>query len=183
MSLFYPSAMLHRVQELSPEKLRRAGIRGILLDVDNTLSPHDAPDPEPEALAWIEKMKQRGFLLCIVSNNTAGRVAPFAQKLGLEYSSMAGKPFPFGFRRAVSSMEILPSEAIAVGDQLFTDICGANLAGIRSVLVEPIRSETTLRFRIKRRLERPVLRRFFKKYPERVAAGCFAAQESEVNNK
>lgn len=183
MSLFYPSIMLHRIQELSPQKLRRAGVLGILLDVDNTLSPHGAPNPEPEALEWIEKMKQEGFFLRIVSNNTAERVAPFANKLGLEFSAMAGKPLPFGFRRAAAELGFLPSQVIAVGDQLFADIAGANLSGIRSVLVEPIEPEHALRFRIKRRLEQPILRRFLKKYPERVAGGCFTAPESEVESR
>lgn len=179
MSLFYPNTMLRRVQELSPEKLRRAGIRGILLDVDNTLSPHNAPEPEPEALAWIEKMKQAGFQLCIVSNNTAERVAPFAAKLGVAFSANAAKPLPFGFRRAAAEMGLSTAQVIAVGDQLFTDICGANLAKIRSVLVEPIEPEEAVQFRIKRKLERPILRRFLKKYPERAAAGCLAAQEGK----
>ena len=179
MSLLYPSMMMHRVQELSPQGLRRAGIRGILLDVDNTLSPHGAPEPEPEALAWVKKMQQEGFLLCIVSNNTKERVAPFAAKLGLAFSSMAGKPLPFGFLRAAAKLGLSRRQVLAVGDQLFTDICGANLAGIRSVLLEPIEPERTLRFRIKRRLERPLLRRFARKYPERISAGCFAAEEKE----
>lgn len=183
MSLFYPHIMLHRVQQLSPEGLRRAGIRGILLDVDNTLSPHGAPEPAPEAMEWIQKMKREGFLLCIVSNNTEERVAPFAGKLGLAFSAIAGKPLPFGFCRATARLGLSRQQVLAVGDQLFTDICGANLAGIRSALVEPIEPEHTLRFRLKRRLERPILRRFLQKCPERIAAGCFAAPESEVKKQ
>ncbi|MGI6260807.1 MAG: YqeG family HAD IIIA-type phosphatase [Acutalibacteraceae bacterium] len=183
MSLFYPNMMLRRVQELSPEELRQAGIRGILLDVDNTLSPHGAPEPEPEALEWIKKMKREGFVLCVVSNNTEERVAPFAKKLGLAFSAMAGKPLPFGFCRAAAKLGLSRRQVLAVGDQLFTDICGANLAGIRSALVEPLEPEHALRFRLKRRLERPVLRRFLQKHPERIAVGCFAASESEVKKQ
>lgn len=173
MSLFYPDQMVRRVQELSPRELHRAGVRGILLDVDNTLSPHDAPEPLPEALDWIGQMKREGFLLCVVSNNTEERVAPFAERLGLAFSSGARKPLPFGFRRAAKQLGLSRRQVLAVGDQLFTDICGANLAGIRSVLVEPIEPEKQRFLRFKRRLERPLLRRFLQKHPERIAAGCF----------
>lgn len=167
MPLFFPTGKVRRVQELEPEWLRGLGIRGVLLDVDNTLSPHGAPDPAPEAMEWVRRMKNEGFRLILVSNNTRRRVEPFAGRIGLEFSAMACKPLPFGFRRALRKLDLTRRQAVVVGDQLFTDIVGANLAGIASVLVDPIEPETSLRFRVKRCLERPFVRRFLKKNTNR----------------
>lgn len=158
MSIFTPSHRYKRVAGISPAALRAAGIRGILLDVDNTLSPHNAPTPEPDAVQWLRELAQSGIAVMIVSNNHAPRVAPFAARLGLPYVSRGAKPLPVGFRRA-QRMLGLPRAALAVvGDQLFTDILGGNLAGMTTWLVDPICPETGWFFRLKRALERPLLR-------------------------
>lgn len=159
MALFVPTRFCRRVEEITREGLQQMGIRGVLLDVDNTLSPHGDPTPLPAALQWVNELQAAGIKVLIVSNNKEERVAPFAAKFGLGFIANAAKPLPLGFRRGQALLG-LPKEALlVVGDQLFTDILGANLAGMPSVLVEPIEMENKPLFRIKRRLERPLLRR------------------------
>ncbi len=158
MPILTPGYRFARVAQISPEALRRAGIRGILLDVDNTLSPHNAPDPLPDAVQWLHALADAGISAVIVSNNREPRVAPFADRLGLPYVSRGAKPLPVGFRRA-QRMLGLPRTALAVvGDQLFTDVLGGNLAGMTTLLVDPIQPEHGWFFRLKRALERPLLR-------------------------
>ena len=135
MPILTPGYRFARVAQISPEALRRAGIRGILLDVDNTLSPHNAPDPLPDAVQWLHALADAGISAVIVSNNREPRVAPFADRLGLPRTALA-----------------------VVGDQLFTDVLGGNLAGMTTLLVDPIQPEHGWFFRLKRALERPLLR-------------------------
>ena len=112
-------------------------------------------------------MKSVGIKLLIVSNNKAERVTPFAETLGLHFVPNGAKPLPKGFKQAIAELraEGIPKNRIAaVGDQIFTDILGANLAGIRSVFVYPIEFETSLPFRFKRTIEKPLLPKRFNRF-------------------
>lgn len=155
--LLFPQKRLHRVTELRPTELRQQGIRGLILDIDNTLTTHDNPVPSPGVSQWLAELRQAGIALIVLSNNHGPRVEPFAKLLGLDYISEGKKPLPGGYARCAKALG-LPKEALcAVGDQLFTDILGANLYGCASVLVEPIQLETTAFFRFKRFWERLLL--------------------------
>ncbi len=158
MSLFYPTLYRRRITDVTVEDLQKLHVQGILLDVDNTLTTHDCPDLDPAVTAWLEEMKAAGFRLAILSNNSAPRVAPFADKIGLGYYAKAKKPLPGGYKAAAVAMELLPKACVAIGDQIFTDIIGANLAGMPCILLEPIQPEVDQKFIVfKRRLERPLL--------------------------
>lgn len=158
MSLWYPTIYRRRIEEVTPDTLRGIGARAVLLDIDNTLTVHDAPEVSDEVVAWLDNMRVAGFSLMLVSNNCAERVAPFAARLGLPYQAHAKKPLPVGFRRAARAMGLPCHRCVVIGDQIFTDILGANLSGMSSVLLEPIEPETAQRFIVfKRRIERWML--------------------------
>jgi len=155
MSLFYPTIYRRRITDVTAEDLRRLGVRAVLLDVDNTLTTHDAPDLTDSVREWLTAMQTEGFLLLIMSNNKAERVAPFAEKIGLPYYAHACKPWPVGYRKAAQQLGVPKNECVAIGDQIFTDIFGANSAGISSILLEPIQAEVEQRFIVfKRKIER-----------------------------
>lgn len=159
MSLFYPTIYCRRITDLTVETVHRLGAQGILLDVDNTLTTHDNPQVDPAIIDWLDDMRQAGFLMTVVSNNSDERVRLFAEKLGLGYQAKAAKPLPHGYKAAARAMGFEPRRCLVVGDQIFTDILGANLAGIPSVLLEPIEPEIEQRFIVfKRRIERILLR-------------------------
>ena len=155
MAILLPTVCVAQVTDITLELLRSMGIRALILDVDNTLSGHGSQQPFEGALEWTQKMAQNGEMM-IVSNNFQKRVEPFAQRFSLPFVSMAMKPFPVGYSRAVSAMGVRREETAAVGDQVFTDILGANLSGIRSILVVPQGNESVLRFGWRRALEKPV---------------------------
>lgn len=158
MPLFYPTIYRRRITDLKVEDMHRLGIQGILLDVDNTLTTHDNPTVDPAILRWLDDMRQAGFLLTVVSNNSDERVRPFAEKLGLAHQAKAAKPLPRGYRAAARAMGFEARHCLVVGDQIFTDILGANLAGMPSVLLEPIEPEVEQKFIVfKRRIERVLL--------------------------
>ena len=155
--LFTITAAFYRVTEITPDVLGKMGIRGLILDLDNTLTTHDNPVPADGVLDWIALMKQSGIKLMIVSNNHPPRVRPFADMLGLPFVSEGRKPLTKGFSEAMRKMELKKSQLAAVGDQIYTDVLGANLFGIKMLYVTPIEHEKTTFFKVKRKLERPFL--------------------------
>ena len=139
---------------LAYEAYYAQGIRGVLFDIDNTLVRHG----EPETVKLFERLRGIGLVPFVLSNNEINRVRSFAETVGADYLYKAGKPAKHGYLEACGKMGIEPSQALAVGDQIYTDIWGAKRSGIRAVLVEPIDpSKEEIQIRFKRLLERPVL--------------------------
>ena len=158
--IFRPTYVFDKITDVTPEFLKRKHIKGLILDLDNTLTTHNNPIPPSSSLEWIAKMKKNGIKLMIVSNNHPPRVSPFADQLGLEFECEGRKPLTFGYTRAIKRMGLTNRDVAAVGDQLFTDILGCNIKGIRSIFVFPIEPETSRPFRFKRAIERPLLPKF-----------------------
>lgn len=156
MAILLPTVCVAQATDITLGFLHSRGIKALILDADNTLSGHGSQQPFEGALEWTQAMMQDGIRLMIVSNNFKKRVEPFAKRFSLPYVSMAMKPFPVGYLRAVRAMGVRREETAAVGDQVFTDILGANLSGIRSILVVPQGKESVLRFGWRRALEKPV---------------------------
>ncbi len=153
------TAAFRRVTEITPDILKKMGIRGLILDLDNTLTTHDNPVPGEGVLDWLDVMKKNNIRLMIVSNNHAPRVKPFADMLGLEFVSEGKKPLTKGFKEAVEKMGIPKKYIAAVGDQIFTDVLGAGLFGVKMLYVDPIEHEKTTFFKVKRKCEKPFLPR------------------------
>ena len=110
-------------------------------DIDNTLVTHGAPADE-RACALFAHLKELGFQCMLLSNNKEPRVKMFNDAVHVSYIYKAGKPKPGNYRRAMQEMGTDATNTIFVGDQIFTDVYGANLAGIRTILVKPIHYRT-----------------------------------------
>ena len=152
----YPSEDYDSAYQIDYEGFYDKGYRGILFDVDNTLVEHDQPVTLP-AIELFENLKEMGFKTCIISNNKDYRVKPLADACGSRYVSKAGKPSPVNYIKAMEIMGTDKDNTFFVGDQLFTDVWGANRAGIMSVLVKPIDKHEEIQIILKRRLEWIVL--------------------------
>lgn len=155
--ILLPTYLKRRIQDITPEFLRKEGIRGLLLDVDNTLTTHNSPDLSPAVSQWLRDMRDAGMKLMIISNNHRERVHPFADRLGLPFLPDAKKPLSVGVHHCLSLMKLGKEETAIVGDQIFTDVMAGNLSGIRSILLEPIDPGESWFIRFKRRLEKPVI--------------------------
>ncbi len=153
-----------RAVEITPEDLEQRGIRGLLLDVDNTLTTYGSQELADGVAAWLEMMKQAGIALTVVSNALDRRVAPFAERLGLRHISLSCKPSPLGFWRAARRVGLPLSQCAAVGDQIFTDWLGTKVSGVSCFLLEPIRTDNEKPFlKLRRRWEKPIRRWLLKK--------------------
>lgn len=160
MSLLFPDVVYNRIVDVPLSELSARGIKGIILDIDNTLTTHDNPVPATGVMQWLDEAREQGFQLIILSNNSAERSGDFAARLGLAFQGRGKKPLPFGYRRCCKRMGIAYKEATVIGDQIFTDILGGKLLGIYSILVEPIELEDMPFFKFKRKLERLLMKRY-----------------------
>lgn len=157
LELFYPRVWAESAYRLPYEKMAEKGIRGLIFDVDNTLAFHDAP-ADNKAIELFARLHQLGFKTCLLSNNKEPRVRAFAQKVNASFYVFQGqKPGTKGYKKAMKYMGTAPADTVAVGDQLFTDILGANLAGIYSILVSPMNPKEEIQIVLKRYLEKPIL--------------------------
>ena len=136
------------------------GIKGIILDVDNTLEPYENPKPGERVLSWLSALYEKGISAAIVSNNNKERIDLFNAELGLPAYPKAGKPSKKNLLRAMADMGTARENTILMGDQVFTDVWAAHNAGIPAILVPPIRDKRDILTRFKRLLERPVMRQF-----------------------
>lgn len=162
MSLLYPDLLKNSLIDITLDDLHKLGVRGLLLDVDNTLTTHGSQVLDAQIAAWLDHMKKNNISLTIVSNGKPSRVAPFAARLGLRYIAFACKPLPIGFVRGAHRLGLPRRQCAAIGDQTFTDIIGANLAGVQSIQLLPILPERQLTLRLKRHFEKYILNRFRK---------------------
>ena len=158
MGLFTPTVLKNRIFELTVDELRKMGVDALLLDVDNTLTEHHSQELDVVTEAWLIAVKEAGIKLMLVSNSKDPRVAPFAKRIDLPYVHTSLKPLPFGFLRAAKALGVSRKRCMAVGDQSFTDVLGAKLAGVRVVQLIPVKVEEGWSFRLRRRLEQPILR-------------------------
>ncbi len=154
--LLKPHIKLERITDISPAVLKKYNIDSLILDVDNTLSTHHGQQLTDGLENWLSLMKNNGIKLMVLSNSKEKRVKPFAEKIGLPFISLGLKPLPFGYIRALRALKSKRKNTAIVGDQIFTDVLGGSLVGVRKILLTPILLETTRGFRFKRWLERIV---------------------------
>ena len=161
MSLnFIPEYRFDTFLGASAEFLTSIGVKALILDVDNTLEPYENPLPGEHVKAWLSELRAAGISCAIASNNGGERIELFNSELGLPCFCKAKKPFAGGVKRALAALGAKPNEAAMMGDQVFTDVWAAHNAGIRAILVPPIRDKRDPLTRFKRLLEKPVLRAY-----------------------
>lgn len=153
-----PDAYARRLEEISLDRLADEGIRGIIVDLDNTLVAYHDSNVLPEVADWIAAAVKEGFGVVLVSNNWNERVAAIGMQLGVRTVSSAMKPLPLAFMRALRVLGTPRRETVVVGDQLLTDVLGAKLMGMRAILTEPISEHGFITTRMLRVVERALLR-------------------------
>ncbi len=161
-----PSWYVGAIHEVDLDRLHARGVRGIIVDLDNTLLAPGANEPTAPVRTWVALLHARGFQACIVSNNFAARTRTIGHQLQLPVVASAIKPAPWAFRRALAMMGTNPTETVLIGDQLFTDVLGGNLLGMRTILVDPLSSAEFPTTRLVRVAEWLVRRRILRHVPK-----------------
>ncbi len=178
---FYPDVYVDSAYGIDYESLYADGYRGLIFDIDNTLVTHGASADE-RSIALFARLKEIGFLCCLISNNDEERVNRFNDSVRVLTVCKAHKPSPEAYERAMEQMGTDRDSTVFIGDQLFTDIHGANRAGIPSILVKFIDRKEEIQIILKRRLEVIILlcyRRYRKKH-QTTARGALFRQGDTV---
>lgn len=153
---FYPDRYMRSAYEIDYENYYENGYRGVIFDIDNTLVEHGAPADE-RSTALINRLKNMGFGIMLLSNNKEPRVKMFNDAVHVSYIFKAGKPARKGYEEAMRKLGTDRNTTLFIGDQLFTDVWGARNAGIFSILTQPIDKREEIQIVFKRYLEKIVL--------------------------
>jgi HAD superfamily phosphatase (TIGR01668 family) len=159
----YPSLYLDSVKNINPTLLKKNNIKGLILDVDNTLIDYYR-NLVDGAEKWCEELKNEGIKCIILSNsNKRSKVEEVAEKLNIDYIMFAKKPLKSGFKRALSKLELKPEEVAVVGDQLFTDVIGAKRMNMFSILVKQVGEKDIFITKLKRPIENAIIKKYLEK--------------------
>lgn len=160
---FLPNEHVKSVFNITPEKLKSHGIKGIITDLDNTLVEWDRPNATPELVEWFQSMKQAGIIITIISNNDEQRVRDFSDPVGIPFIYKARKPMGRAFRKALTDMRLNKEEVVVIGDQILTDVFGGNRSGLHTILVIPVAQTDGFFTRFNRKMERYILNKMRRK--------------------
>ncbi len=141
---FKPTMYMESIYHADFNKIYEMGYRVLLIDLDNTLVPHDVSDPTNESVELIDNLKSIGFEVVILSNNNEKRVSIFAKPLNVDYMFSTRKPLKFKYLRLVKAKGFKTKEILCIGDQIMTDVFGANRLGYANMLVEPLAKKDIL---------------------------------------
>ena len=145
-----PEYRFEKFNDVTAEFLLSIGIKGVLLDIDNTLEPYEHSLPGEHVIAWLKSLHAVGIKTAIVSNNGKGRVELFNKEIGMPAYAKAGKPFKKNLLRAMADIGSEKGNTIFIGDQILTDVWASHNVGIRAVLVPPINDKKDLFTKLKK---------------------------------
>lgn len=153
-----PSFYFRSVYDLPIEFYSDNNIKAVLFDIDNTLEPYATETPGEKTVELFSKLRENGVKIAVISNNHEPRVKKFCEPLDVIFSFESGKPSSKKILQAIKTLDVSPDEAVLVGDQLFTDIWGANNTKIRSIFVDRINSDESFFIKLKRIIEVPFVK-------------------------
>ena len=160
MKKLKPEFWYDSIYDIDFKQMYNDGIRALFFDIDNTMEGYDQTEPSEKLLEFTESLQEMGFRVAVLSNAKAGRSEYFAKKMQVDFEGHALKPKLKGFRNLAERIGVKPSEVAMIGDQLFTDIWGANRFGCRSILVTPIDLDGDPGFvKFKRVFEQPIIKK------------------------
>lgn len=160
--MLYPKEYLSNVTEITIDFLNKNQLKGVILDVDNTLIDFNKKllDGVEE---WIKELKENGIKFCIVSNsNKLEKVKKVADTLQIPFIYFAKKPLKSGLKKAKEILNLEAKNIAVVGDQIMTDVIGANRCKMFSVLVKPIEEKDYFITRVKRPIEKRIIQKYLK---------------------
>jgi len=155
MNYFKPNLYARSIYDINLLKLQERGIKGILLDLDDTLaSRHQRGAVPPKTVDWVNQLKDFGFSVCLLSNALdPGLVRQAAKTMDIPVITVAFKPLPFFLTKALDILDAPPKKVAIIGDQVFTDVLAGKWSGMYTILVDPISEETFWPRRLMRGLE------------------------------
>lgn len=163
IEIFRPDIYSKSIFDINYKKLKKKGIKCILLDLDNTIAPVNIDKPDSKTKKFLYDLKEEGFHLIIMSNSPKKRIEPFKNELELDSAAFSMKPKKSKYIKILKTFGYKPEEVAAIGDQLLTDILGANRMQITSILVNPMSKKDGITTNFNRIVEKMIMKRLEKK--------------------
>ena len=161
--IIYPNLYIENITKINKEIIVKYKIKAMLLDVDNTILNYDGKMIDGLE-QWAEATKNMGVKLCILSNsNKEEKVKKVANLLNIPYIFFAKKPLKKGYKKAQKLLNIEAKHIAMVGDQIFTDVIGANRVKMISILTKPLEEKDIWVTKLKRPFEEFVVKRYLKR--------------------
>lgn len=155
-----PDIYKRNIYEIDYIALKDAGIKIILFDLENTLAAFSDEKPGANQKMLMDELKKIGIMPIIISNAKKKKIAPFKDGLVLNSAYFSFKPLKFKYKKIMNLYKVKACEVAAIGDQLFTDVLGANRMGITSILVNPVSEEDFFLTKINRFFENRVIKHY-----------------------
>ncbi len=165
---YFPDRYINRITDINSNFFKKEGIKGVIIDIDNTVI--DVKKNLIDGLIdWKEELTNEGITVVILSNTIdRPKVAKIANLLGVDYFIFGRKPNTGGFLKAAKHIGTSVERTAVIGDQIFTDILGANRVGMLSILVNPLEDKQDYFFtRLRRPVEEKVLAKYLKYIKEK----------------
>ncbi|XJS11361.1 YqeG family HAD IIIA-type phosphatase [Aerococcaceae bacterium WGS1372] len=156
--LLTPTWTINTIYDIQPEDLIKHDIKAIICDLDNTLIAWNQWEHTDEMANWLETYKKAGLGVYLLSNNNYNRVLKVAEPLELKFTSSALKPRRKNFVIAIEDLNVPYDNVAVIGDQIMTDIIGANRNNLKSILVKPIAPNDNIFTIFNRTIERLVFK-------------------------
>ncbi len=157
---FYPTYIYEKVEDIPYDLIKKEKIELIILDMDNTLIDNNKKY-NSSLKEWIKNMKDNNINLCILSNSPFGeKVKQIAGELNMSYEFNATKPLLKGFKKVIEKNDVKRENVLMIGDQIFTDVWGGNRIGLKTILVTPINKSESILSKVKRPLEKLILKKY-----------------------
>ncbi len=163
--MLYPNEIYDKLEDVSVEKLINNNIKGVILDVDNTLIDKTTQVLSDAKIKWVKLVIENNIKVCILSNTLKKEKIQYVSKqLGIPYFMFATKPLKRGFKKCIKLFNLQPNQICTIGDQIFTDVLGGNKMGMYTIYVYPINPEDcSITTALKRPLERKIVNKYLKK--------------------
>ena len=159
----YPKFYCDKITDITLDYLNQNNIKALILDVDNTLIDIDRKMVEG-LVEWHKEISKGGVKTIILSNsNRIDKIEKVANALNVEYLYLGLKPLKRGFKKAIAKLNLAPENIAAVGDQIFTDVIGANRCGLYPILVKPVSTRDLWLTKWKRPIERKIVNHYLEK--------------------
>lgn len=164
---FCPDLSKNSILEIDLQELADNQKSLILLDVDNTVVAWRSEELPQSSIDWVQRVKDLGMTVCLLSNTrNPERLKRIAERLGVDYLYGTFKPSPKLYLQALDQYKTSADAAIMIGDQLMTDILGANRSGIQAIWVRPMANKEFIGTKANRLIERGILTRLYKTMEE-----------------
>lgn len=162
LKFLYPKEYLMSVYEITPEKLKKLGIKTVIFDIDNTLVPYWIKVPDSKLNKFFIDLRQAGINIAVLSNSKEERSRVFCKDLSIPYVYRAKKPLLYGMKKLLKRLDLKPEECMIAGDQIFTDVWCGNRAGVYSVLIKQVSPKDEWITKPKRGIEKIIVKMYLR---------------------